>query len=104
MTPNPYMSTKNPSARKPLRQFSETLNAKNNTAVCRLCAAKTKLRAIRKINMLWSNIAKRRGHTKINQKLRKSLYNWILHHRQVMQSPIAGDCLYGSIDVNSKNN
>ena len=33
MTPNPYMSTKNPSARKPLHQFSEILDVKHKTDV-----------------------------------------------------------------------
>ena len=33
--PNPYVCTKDPSARKPLRQFSETLDVNHKTAVCR---------------------------------------------------------------------
>ena len=36
MTSNPYVSTKNPSERKPQRQFSETLDVKHKTSVCRL--------------------------------------------------------------------
>ena len=39
MTPNPYVSKKNPSAIKSLRQFSETLDVKHKTAVCGLGAA-----------------------------------------------------------------
>ena len=35
ITPNPYMSTKNPSARKLLRQFTEALYVKNKSSVLR---------------------------------------------------------------------
>ena len=66
MTPNQYDSTKNPSARKSLRQFSETLDVKHNTAVCRLGTAKSKHKKIITGNTLWSNIEKHRGHKKIN--------------------------------------
>ena len=48
--------------------------------------------------MLWSSIPKRKVHTKINQQVKKSLYNWILQHLQVLQSPISKDCLKVSID------
>ena len=33
------------------------------------------------------------GHLKINEEIKKSLYNWIVHQPQVVQSPIANDCL-----------
>ena len=36
----PYVTVKKPNSRKPLRQFSETLDNKPNTAVHRLCTAK----------------------------------------------------------------
>ena len=35
---------------------------------------------------------------KISEEIRKSLYNWIIHHPQVVQSPIANDCLKVKID------
>ena len=41
---------------------------------------------------------KRKGNSKINEELRKSLYNWIIHHPQVMRSPISNDCLKVRID------
>ena len=41
--------------------------------------------------MLWSSIPKQRSHIKINQQVKKSLYNWIIQHPQVMVSPIAND-------------
>ena len=53
ITPNPYLSTKKPSAGKPIRQFTETLDVKHNTAVCRFGTAKSKRKAIKKGNMLW---------------------------------------------------
>ena len=30
---------------------------------------------------------------KINDQKKKSLYNWIMHHPQVVQSPIFNDCM-----------
>ena len=41
--------------------------------------------------MLWSSITKSKVHTKINEIFKKSLYNWILQHPQVVQFPIAND-------------
>ena len=44
MTPNPYVSTKNPSKRKSLHQFTEILDAKHKTYVCRFEAARQSVR------------------------------------------------------------
>ena len=41
---------------------------------------------------------KRKGNSKINDQIKKSLYNWIMHHPQVVQSPIVNDCLKVIID------
>ena len=41
---------------------------------------------------------KRKGHSKINEQIKKSLYNWIIHHLQVVQSPIANYCRKVKID------
>ena len=49
MTPKPYMYTKNTSARKPLRQFTETLDVKHKTYVLRFGASKAKRKATKKI-------------------------------------------------------
>ena len=35
---------------------------------------------------------------KINDQINKSLYNWIMHHPQVVQSPAVNDCLKVKID------
>ena len=41
---------------------------------------------------------KQKGHSKLSEEIKKSLYNWIMHHPQVVQSPIANDCLKMKID------
>ena len=58
--------------------------------------------AIKSGSMLWSSIKKSIGHTKINELVKKYLHNWILQHPQVVQSPIAYDCLKVSIDGHYK--
>ena len=55
----PYVPVKQPNVRKSLRQFSETLDVKPNTAVLWLCAAKSKRKSIRAGSMFWSNIPNR---------------------------------------------
>ena len=52
MTPNPHVSNKTPSARKPLHKFTETLDVKYYSSVCKFGAAKAKRKAIKKGNML----------------------------------------------------
>ena len=52
--------------------------------------------------MLWSSFPKRKVHTKINENIKKSLYNWILQHPQVVQSPISNECLKVSIGGHSE--
>ena len=52
----------NHSARKPLRQFSELLNVKQENDFLRLCDAKSNLKASITCHILWSIIPKRRGH------------------------------------------
>ena len=102
MTPNQSDLTKNHSGRKSLNQFSEALDVKHKTDVQRFGASKWKLKAIKTGNTLWSNISKRRGHSKINQKVKGALYNWILNNSHVVQSPIANNFPYVYIDSNSK--
>ena len=48
--------------------------------------------------MLWSSITKSKGHKKTNEQVNKYIYNWILHHPQVVQSTIYNDQLKVSID------
>ena len=35
---------------------------------------------------------------KINDKIKKYLYNWIMNHPQFLKSPIVNDCLKVNID------
>ena len=67
MTPNSSEPTKNPRASESLCQFSESLDVKHNTAVCRLGKVKAKNKVIITDNVFWSKISNHRGHTKINQ-------------------------------------
>ena len=46
------------------------------------------------------SIPKRLGHTKINKRINKALYNYILQHPQVVQYTITNDCLKVSIGGN----
>ena len=39
------------------------------------------------------NKTKRKGHSKINHRIKRKLYTWISRHTQVRQSPIYNDCL-----------
>ena len=41
---------------------------------------------------------KRKGNSKINDQIKKYLYNWVMHHSQVVQSPIVNDCMKVNID------
>ena len=67
-----------------------------------LYAAKSKRKAIRSGNTLWSITYNLRVHTKINQQVKESLYKCILYHTQVVQCAIVNDFIYLSIDGNSK--
>ena len=71
MSTGPPMIVKNHSARKPLRLFTEVFYFKEKTAVCRVGAAKSKLKVIREVSTLCLNIPKRKRHTKINEKVKK---------------------------------
>ena len=92
------MSIIQPKAMKSLFQFTTTLYAKPNTHSCSLCAAKSKRRSIIEGGQVWPNIPKSQGRTKINEHVKSEFYNWILHHHQNFQSPIANDCLRIIID------
>ena len=44
------------------------------------------------------NKKKRKGHSKINEQIKRNLYTWITRHGQVFQSPIYNDCLKVLLD------
>ena len=60
----PIISTpfKKPSARKSLRIFTNILYVKSKTAKRRIVAAKSKRRAMKYGNNIWTNKTKRKGH------------------------------------------
>ena len=88
-----HLCLNNHSARKSLRQFSEVLNVKPQTAVRRLGAAKSNRKAIISGSILWYSIQKRQGNTKINLKVKKYIYDWVIYNTQVFQYPMVNDCL-----------
>ena len=49
-------------------------------------------------NSLWTKKTKQKGHSKINEQIKRNLYTWITRHPQVVQSPISNDCLKVMLD------
>ena len=64
----------------------------------RFVAAKSKHKVMKLGNSFWTKRIKRKGHSKINEKIRRNLYAWITRHLQVVQSPITNDCLKVLLD------
>ena len=46
---------------------------------------------------------KRKVNPKIDEQIKKSLYNWIMHYPQVVQLPIVNDCLKLKIDGHTES-
>ena len=97
----PSVPVKQPNTSKSICQLSEILNVKPKTYVRRLCAPKSKRKETRSESMVWYSITNRLGHTKVNKRVNKALYNWILQLPQVVQSPIDNDYVRLSIDGQS---
>ena len=66
---------------------------KKKTATRRFGAAKSNHKAIKYGTTPWALKQKRKVNSKIYYKINKYIYNWIIHHPQVVQSPIFNDCL-----------
>ena len=64
----------------------------------RFVAEKSRRKAIKVGNILWTKKTKRKGHSKINEQIKRNLYTWITRHPQVVQSPISNDCLKVVLD------
>ena len=92
---------KKQSAQKSLCMFTNILEVKKKTAYRQVVAAKYKPKAIKFINSPWELKQKRKGNSKIDEQIKKSLYNWNIHHPQVVQSPIVNDCL--KVKINGHN-
>ena len=73
ISPGPSMTDKKPIIKKSLHQFYELLNVKQKTAIHRLGAAKSKQKATIAVSMLWYSIPKSKGHTKINERVKKDI-------------------------------
>ena len=100
-SPNlPMTSTpvKKPSARKSLPLFTNIFDVKPKTAKRCFMAAKSKRKSIKVGNRLWTKKTKRKGHSKIYEKIKRNLYTWITHHTQVVQSQISNGCLKFMLD------
>ena len=64
---------------------------KPTTAKRRFVAAKSKRKSMKVCYSLWTK--KKKGHSKINEQIKRDLYTWITRHPQVVQAPISNDCL-----------
>ena len=87
---------KKPGERKSLCLFTNILDYQPKTAKRRFVAAKSRRKAMKVCNSLWTK--NRKGHSKINEQIKRNLYTWITRHPQVFQSPISNDCLKVMLD------
>ena len=79
MKPTPVKKT---SARKALCLFTKLLDVKNKTDAHQVGADKSNLRAIKSGTTPWALKPKRKGNSRINDQIKKSLHNWIMNHPQ----------------------
>ena len=85
MSPMTSTLVKKPSARIALCLFTNILDVKDKTATCRVGSAKSKRKAIKYRTTPWALNQKLKGNSKINDQIKKSLYNCIVHNPQVVQ-------------------
>ena len=100
----PMISTpvKKLSARKSLCLFNNILDMKKKTYTRRSGAPKSKHKEINPGTKPWALKPKQNVNSKINYQIKKYLYNWIMHHPQVVQSPIVNYCMKVNIDGHTK--
>ena len=99
--PNVHLTSsevRKPSTRKSLCLFTNILSVKPTTSKRRFVAAESRRKAMKVCNSLWTKKTKRKGHSKINEKIKRNLYIWITRHPQVVQSPISNDYLKVKLD------
>ena len=101
ISPRTSTPVKKPSAQKSLCMFTNVLKGKK-TAYCQVGAAKSKRKAIKFGNKPWALKKKRKGNSKIDEQIKKSPYDWIMHHPEVVQSPIVNDCMKVRIDCHTE--
>ena len=100
-SPNVHMPStpvKKPSASKSLCLFTNILDVKPKTAKCHFGDTKSRRKAMKVGNSLWTKKIKRKGHSKINEQIKLNLYTWITRHPQVVQLPISNDFLKVMLD------
>ena len=95
MTPT---AVNKPSARKSLCLFTKILDVKKKTSICRVGSAKSKRKSIKAGTTPWALKPKRKENSRINNHINKSIYNWIISHPQILQSPIINDFLKVNIN------
>ena len=93
---------KKPSAGKSLCIFTNILDVKNKTAERCIVAEKPKRKSMKVGISLCTNETKRKGHSRINENIKRNWYTWITRHPQVVQSPISNDCLKVMLDDQSE--
>ena len=71
---------------------------KKKTSYQQVGAAKSKRKAVKNGNTPWAFKPKRKGNSKMYEQIKKSLYKWIMHHLEVVQSTIFNDFLKANID------
>ena len=99
MTPT---SAKKPSARKSLCLFTNILDVKNKTAICRVGADKSKRKAFKYRTTPWSMKPNPKGNPELKYQIEKSLYSWIINDPKVVQSLIFNDCLKVNINGHTR--
>ena len=72
------------------------------TSTCQVGADKSKSKAIKFRNTPWLLKQNLIGHSKINEQIKKYLYNWIMNYPKVLRSPIFKYCLKVNIDGHTK--
>ena len=80
ISPITLTPVKKPSARKSLCLFTNILEVENKTAIRRVGAAKSKRKEIKSGTTPWASKPKKKVNSKINDQIKKSLYNWIMNH------------------------
>ena len=78
-------TVKKPSAGKSLCLFTNIFDVKKRSAIRHVESEKSKLRAIKVGISLWTNKAKPKGHSKINDEIKRNIYTCITFHPQVVQ-------------------
>ena len=77
-------TVKKPSAGKSLCLFTNIFGVKNKTEKRLVGASKSKRRAMKVGNSMWTNKTKLKEHSKINHQIKRNMYAWITCHPQVV--------------------